>query len=123
MADKKIKILIVDDEKDICDYEKSYFERRNFKVITAQSGRQALLLAKKNKPDIALIDIHMSKGIGGIEILQGLLKAYPQCRCVMATWDKEKALEAKELGAVGILLKPTKVTELEQIVNKIAKKI
>lgn len=123
MFKKKIKLLIVDDEKDICDFEKSYLEKRNFDVSTAQTGAKAIALTKRVKPDIALIDIHMSKGIGGMEILQKLLKVRPQCRCIMATWDKEKALEAKKLGAVDVLIKPGEIEDLENTVNRVVKKL
>lgn len=120
MLKNKIKLLIVDDEKDICEFEKAYLEKRDFDVSTVQSGAKAVTLAKKLKPDIALIDIHMGKGITGIEILEKLLKACPECKCIMSTWDKEKALEAEKLGAVGVLIKPAEIQELEKMVSKIA---
>lgn len=123
MFKKKIKLLIVDDEKDICAFEKNYFARRNFSVSTAQSGTKAMAVAKRVKPDIALVDIHMAKGIGGVEILQKLLKVQPQCKCIMVTWDKEKAQQAKKIGAVDILIKPAETKDLEKIVNRTAKKL
>jgi len=123
MVKKERKLLIIDDEKDICDFEKSYLEKRNFIVSIAQTGLLGITLAKTKKPDIAIIDVHMSKGIGGIEILQRLLKVHPKCRCIMATWDKEKAIEAKKLGAVDILLKPAEIEDLEKAVNRVAKKL
>lgn len=123
MFKKKIKLLIIDDEKDICNFEKTYLEKRNFNVSTAQSGTKAMAVAKRVKPDIALVDIHMAKGIGGVEILQKLLKVQPQCKCIMATWDKEKAIEAKKLGAVDILIKPAEIADLEKVVTRIAKQL
>lgn len=123
MVHKKIKLLIVDDEKDICEFEKSYLKRRNFDVSTAQTGTKALTLARRAKPDIALIDIHMAKGISGIEILKKLLKTHPKCKCIMATWDRERAQQAKKIGAVDILIKPAKIKDLEKTVNRVAKKL
>lgn len=119
----KIKLLVIDDEKDICEFEKRYFAKRNLETYTAQSATKAVSLAKRVKPDIALIDIHMSKGIGGIEILKKLLKTHPGCKCIMATWDKEKALAAKKLGAIGVLVKPAEIEDLEKKVNRIAEKL
>lgn len=118
MPERKIKLLIVDDEKDICSFEKGYFEKHNLSTFTAQNGTAAIALAKKINPDIAIVDIHMSKGISGIEILKQLLKAAPKCKNIMVTWDKEKALEAKKLGAVDFVIKPTELKVLENSVNK-----
>jgi len=120
---QKIKLLIIDDEKDICEHEKNIFEKRNFEVYASQTGNTALDLAKTKKPDMALIDIHMAKGINGLEILGELLKIQPDCKCIIASWDKERALEAKKLGAVDIVVKPTKIEDLEKTVEKVAKKI
>ncbi|MBI5145162.1 MAG: response regulator [Candidatus Omnitrophica bacterium] len=118
---KKIKLLIVDDEKDICWFEKLFFQRHNFKIYTAQTGSKAITSAKKVKPDLALIDIHMKEGAGGIQILQNLRKTHPKCKCIIVTWDKEKALEAKRLGAVDFVLKPAELKDLEKSVNRVAK--
>ena len=123
MTYKKIKLLIIDDEKDICKYEKQYFTKRNLDTYVAQTGLRALSLVKKTKPDLAVIDIHMTKGMGGLEILQRLLKIHPKCKCVMVTWDKEKALEAKKIGAVDFVIKPTEIKALERLVNKIVKRL
>ena len=118
---RKIKLLIVDDEKDVCIFEKSYLEKRGFTVVTALTGASGVTLANKVRPDIAIIDIHMEKGIDGIEVLQRLLQAHPSCKCIMVTWDKQKALEAKGLGAMDILIKPVELKELEGAIHKAAK--
>lgn len=123
MPEKRIKLLIVDDEKDICDFEKIYFDKRGLETFAAQTGTKAVALAKRIKPDIALIDIHMTKGVSGIEILKKLMKVSPFSKCVMVTWDKEKAIEAKKTGAVDFLIKPVELPELENSVNRIIKKL
>ena len=119
--EKIVKLLIIDDEKDICDFIKSLFERRGFEVYTAARDSVALKIAKAKRPDIALIDIHMKKGSGGIEILKSLREIHPDCKCIMATWDKEKALEAVEMGAVGYVIKPNEIKDLISAVNKAVK--
>ncbi len=119
---KKIKLLIIDDEKDICEFEKNYFDKRNLETHTAQDTKQAVILAKKVLPDIAIIDIHM-RAESGIDILKKLLQVYSGCKCIMVTWDKEKAKEAKKLGAVDFVIKPVELSDLERSVNKIIKKI
>jgi len=121
MPDKKIKLLVIDDENEICKYEKTIFERRDFKVQTAQTSAKAISLAKIMKPDIALVDIHMQKGKSGLEILEELLKINPACKCIVVTWDKESAIHAKEIGATDYVIKPTRLGNLEKAINKAAK--
>jgi len=116
-------MLVIDDESEICKYEKAIFERRDFKVQTAQTGKRALNIAKAAKPDMALIDIHMQKGIGGLEILEELLKINPACKCIMVTWDKENALKAKQMGATDYVIKPTRLENLAKAIKKAAKLI
>jgi DNA-binding NtrC family response regulator len=122
MPKRKCRLLIIDDEKDICEFQKSYFKKRGLDTYTSQTGPKAISLARKAKPDIAIIDIHLSKGADGLEILKKLLKIHPLCRCIMVSWDREKVEEAKTLGAAGFLVKPVMLPELEKAVNKIIKK-
>ena len=54
-----VKILIVDDERDVCDFVKNFFEERGFEVLTASNGKEALPIAEKEEPLIVLLDIRM----------------------------------------------------------------
>ena len=121
MADRKMKLLIVDDEKDICSFVKLLFRKKGFLVYGATSGKQAISIAKRIKPDIVLVDIHLKKGIDGLEVLRQIRKFMPKCRCVMVTWDKAqgKMKEAKRLGAVSYLTKPLTTKQLAMVVSRI----
>ncbi len=121
MAKDKIKLLIIDDEKDICEFEQSYFEKRGFEVLTARTGKSGVNLAKTKKPEVAIIDIHMAKEMDGIEALQRILAFNPKCKCIMVTWDKERAGEAKKSGAVGFVIKPNNIEDLEKAVKRAAR--
>jgi len=125
MADKKLKILVVDDEKDICAFVKLLFRKEGFLTYSALSGAQAVRLAKKIKPDVALLDIHLKRGITGLDVLKQIRKAVPACRCVMVTWDKaqEKMKEARLMGAADYLTKPLTTAQLLKVVNRISKTI
>jgi len=123
MTTQKIKLLVVDDERDICRFVKQLFEKKGFLVSTALSGRGALKIAKRLKPDIALLDIYLKKGWDGMETLKRIRRILPRCRCLMVTWDKTKDKKegAKKLGAVSYLTKPLTVTRLYRIVNRLVK--
>jgi DNA-binding response OmpR family regulator len=129
MAKKKIKLLVkllvLDDERDICNFIKLWLRKKGFAVYSTLTGRGALKLAKKVKPQIALLDIHLKKDMDGLEALRRIRKIIPTCRNVMITWDKtqEKVKIAKRLGAVSYLTKPLTTNQLYKVINRIAKKI
>lgn len=125
MSSKKMKLLIVDDEKDICNFVRLLFRKKGFLVYSTLSGGQALRVVKKIKPDIALLDIYFKKGIDGIEVLRQIKELMPDCRCVMVTWDKTQAKmkEAKNLGAVAYLTKPLTTNQLLKVVNRVVRDI
>ena len=62
----KKKILIVDDERAIRALIKSYLEKEGFLTLEAEDGMGAVETAKKNKPDLILLDI-MLPDINGID--------------------------------------------------------
>ncbi|HNE50537.1 MAG TPA: response regulator, partial [Chitinophagales bacterium] len=66
MAEKVFKILVVDDEPDILEFLSYNLEKEGFSVETAENGKQALEKAKKNHPDIVLLDVMMPE-MDGIE--------------------------------------------------------
>jgi two-component system, OmpR family, alkaline phosphatase synthesis response regulator PhoP len=66
MAEKIFKILVVDDEPDILEFLSYNLEKEGFLVETAENGKQALEKAKKNQPDIVLLDVMMPE-MDGIE--------------------------------------------------------
>ena len=123
MSGKKTKLLILDDEKDICSFVKLLFRKRGFLVYSALSGKSALEAIKKRKPNIMLIDIHLKKGMDGMEVLRKTRSLLPDCRCVMVTWDKTQAKikKSRELGAAAYLTKPLTTTQLLEVINTVVK--
>lgn len=114
------KILVVDDEHDICDFVKNFFEERGYEVLTAVSGEDALNLLKKEKPQLVLLDIKM-KGMDGIATLRHIKEADRNQKVIMVTAleDQDKIDEACRLGACEYITKPLVLDHLEQTVEKI----
>jgi len=111
------KILLVDDEIDVCDFMLRFFEERNFEVSSATNGNDALLMMEENRPDIILLDIRM-KDRDGIEILKEMRNINGDAKVVMVTCvdDAEAMKEAKNLGAAAYITKPLVLSDLMEVV-------
>lgn len=71
MTDKKIKILAVDDEEDILNLLEFNIKKGGYNVVTATDGPEAIELAKKEKPNLILLDI-MLPSMEGTDVLKHL---------------------------------------------------
>lgn len=121
-----LRLLILDDERVVCRFAKEFFERRGFEVLTASAGKSAIMTAKKAKPHIALLDIHLgASSISGLDALKFIRQNNPECFCIMVTYDdkEENILQAKELGAFDYLTKPLLLPQMEKIIGKAVKKM
>jgi two-component system alkaline phosphatase synthesis response regulator PhoP len=65
------KVLLVDDEEDILDLLRYNLEREGIEVVTANNGRDALKLARSERPDLVVLDI-MMPGMDGVEVCNEL---------------------------------------------------
>ncbi len=70
---KNIKVLIVEDDKDICEMYAITFMRKGFIVYTAPDGRQAIKKFQNKIPDIVLLDI-MMPNVDGYQVLKEIRK-------------------------------------------------
>ena len=113
------KLLVVDDENDICDFVKAFFKDRGFNVLTALNGEEALSMAKKERPDLVLLDIKM-KGMDGLAALKHIKELDRSIKVIMVTAleDQDKMHEAYKLGACDYITKPLILDYLEQAVLK-----
>ncbi|MCD4781011.1 MAG: response regulator [Candidatus Omnitrophica bacterium] len=111
------KLLIVDDEIDIREFSKRFFQKRNIDVLTASGGREALKLIEDESPDLVLLDVHMEE-INGIEVLKSLRERNDNTNVIMVTGAEEEHIinEATNWGIKGYIHKPLVLEELEKIV-------
>ncbi len=114
-----MKLLIVDDEVEICDFLKSFFEERNYEVKTASSGQAALSAVEQFKPNVVLLDIKMP-GMDGIQVLETVKKKFPRTKVIMVTAleTRDKIEECLRLGADNYITKPLSLEYLENDVRE-----
>lgn len=114
---KKPKILVVDNERDICNFVKSFFEMRGFEVTYALNGDEALTKLGI-EPDLVMLDVKMRRDDEGLEYLPQIRKKLPNAKILMITGvdDIETIRAAKDMGADDYITKPLMLEYLENTV-------
>ena len=115
---KKPRLLVVDNEIDICNFVKMFFESRGFDVLTALNGDEAMKVLEHVKPEIVILDVVMRTEDEGIQYIPKIRAKSPDSRILMITGvdDKELVEKAKKLGANDYLTKPLVLEYLESTV-------
>jgi len=101
------KILIVDDEKIICEYFEERFEKDGFTAFSALNGEDGIHLFKSHSPDVVLMDVKMP-GMDGIAAMQKIKEINPDVRVILLS-AKDQLYEIRaglEAGADKYLTKP-----------------
>ena len=112
------KLVVIDDDKDTCEYLKEFFEQRKCVVLTANSGADGLSIIKAQKPDVVLLDVKM-EGMSGLETLKEIKNFDPAIKVIMVTVasDQETREKATEFGADDFIKKPLNTGYLEGTVS------
>jgi DNA-binding response OmpR family regulator len=116
-----MKLLIVDDELDLCTMLAEHFEEHfDAKIYTATTPAQAQQLLEELQPEGMLLDINLRSRLNGFDILSRLKELSPATKVIMVTTvtDFESVEKAMELGAVDYITKPFTVEYLEQTVDE-----
>jgi len=99
-------ILVIDDERMICDLLRAVFSRHGHEVVTASSGAEGIALFREYRPRITLLDLHMP-AMNGIEVLKEIRAFDPRASVMMLTGGGTTELEnqARTLGVTDFLSK------------------
>ena len=120
---EKIKILLVDDEKEFVETLSERIRMRDHDSDVALNGEDALKRIDDDLPDVVVLDLKMP-GIDGMEVLKRIRSAYPDVQVIMLTGhgsDKDEK-EARKLGAFEYLQKPVEIDTLMKKIKKAYKK-
>lgn len=112
-------ILVVDDSKPIRDSFRDYFKMKEFQVVTANDGFNAIKQFTKYAPDVILMD-YMMPGINGHETLQKIKKLDPCAKFIIITaHDSPIPLSKKERKNIPIILKPSTFSQINSVVEDV----
>jgi len=111
------KLLIVDDETDIREFAKHFFQKRGIAAITASGGQEALDLISLDNPDLILLDVRMGD-MTGVDVLRKLRDLGNTTKVIMVTGVEDPVIikQVQELGVCGYVHKPLALDELERVV-------
>ena len=116
------KILIVDDEKMICEEFRDLLQEENHQVDVAMGGEEAIRKVKETQYDLVFLDVLMPK-LEGRQVFEEIKKVSRVPVAIMSGYippNKEK--EVLALGAVACLKKPLDLSRVKSIVQSVAAK-
>lgn len=121
---KDIKVLVIDDEKNILKSVKMVLSYENYPVITANNGFEGINLFKEIKPEIVLLDVKMP-GFTGIQVLKQMKEINQLSEIIMISGHSgiKEAVEASKLGAFDFLEKPISREKLILTIRNASEKV
>ncbi|MEP6615176.1 MAG: response regulator [Ginsengibacter sp.] len=126
MENNKRKILIADDENDIIEIISFNLQAEGYEVFTAKNGDEALDSAKKNKPDLIILDVMMPRK-NGLEVCN-ILRSQPSFKETLIIFltalnDENTEIKGLENGADDYITKPISPKVLISRVNALFRRI
>jgi DNA-binding NtrC family response regulator len=124
MSTDKLKILVLDDEPIVCKRLQPALEKLGFEVDTFTQSLEALHHIQDVNYDIIITDLKM-KGIDGMRFLQEAKTRNPATEVIVITGfaTLETAKESFQKGVFDFIAKPFKLSEIQEVVTKVAAKI
>lgn len=108
----KISVLIIEDEKNICDFISTTLTSNGYKTMSASSGKEAMLIITSRCPDLILLDLGLPD-MDGLEIIQQVRTwASLPIIVISARTQEQDKVKALDLGADDYLTKPIGTPEL-----------
>ncbi len=121
MVDIK-KILVVDDDKNICELLKLYLKKEGFEVVFAYDGSEAVSKAKSENPNLIILDVMMPI-INGWEACK-LIRQFTEVPIIMLTAldTTENKVQGLNIGADDYIVKPFEPVEVVARVNALLRR-
>ncbi len=112
MTNDPATILVVDDDRLVLATLAHGLAQAGYRVIDADNGDDAILLAREHRPDLALLDIRM-QGMSGFDVAACLRQtSRVPFMFLSAFCDSQTTAQAAELGAIACLAKPLDIRQL-----------
>jgi signal transduction histidine kinase/DNA-binding response OmpR family regulator len=119
MLTESTKILVVDDEKGMCESLRALLTNAGYQVTTAEQGEEALSKIQDDKFDLVLTDIRMPR-VDGLDILKAVRNKDEEALVILMTGyaSLESAVSAISQGAYDYLMKPLEFSDLKLTIRR-----
>lgn len=108
----KQKVLVIDDEENVCELISLYFSKAGYEVVTAADGTEGIDKVRQNRPDVVILDL-MLPGMDGLDVCKELRKqSNIPIIMVTARTDEVDRVLGLEIGADDYITKPFSPREL-----------
>jgi DNA-binding NtrC family response regulator len=115
---KNTTIMVVDDDPDIRQILEDRLVAKNYRVVTASNGQEALDMVDEEQPALMLLDLHMPV-MDGMQVLRKLNgRSGFAVIIITAFGTRDRALEATREGAFDFVTKPFSFEDLDHVINK-----
>jgi DNA-binding NtrC family response regulator len=116
----KERVLIVDDERSMCEFLTLLLTKEGYRVRATTSGREALSILDEEPHQLLVTDLRMPE-MNGLDLVREARHRYPELGVVVMTAfaSLESAVEALRLGAADYITKPFQVDEIRTVVEKV----
>ena len=120
MADIQPAILVVDDERGMCELLKDTLVKEGYDVRVSDNPLKAIEIVKDVNIDIAMLDLVMPE-MDGIDVLKEIKEIQPDIVVIIMTayGTIDTAVEAMKLGAYDYITKPFKMSKIKAIIERI----
>ncbi len=116
-------ILVVDDAESLRTLVKSYLTQEGFRVVTAANGREALFVARQERPDLILLDLMMPQ-LGGYEFISAYAREGDAPIIILtAKVEESDKILGLEMGADDYLTKPFSMRELMARIRAVLRRV
>jgi two-component system LytT family response regulator len=122
MAEAKLRILIVEDQRDNREMLRDLLQLWGHRVEVAEDGRQGLEAILRLRPDVALVDIAMPR-MSGMEMVESLEPEATPPALIFVTAYGEHALKAFGVRALDYLVKPVPDARLREALHRAARRV
>ena len=118
----KIKILILDDEKQFTEELGGFFLESEFESFEANTVEDGLKILKNNEIDLLILDVRLP-GVNGLDILKDVKIQYPGVEVIVisAHGDMDTVIKAIRLGAFDYLRKPFRYIDIQIAIERTQK--
>ncbi len=116
-----VRAIAIEDDEAVARLIAQVLSSHGFQVVgTALTGEDGLALARKEKPDVALVDLGLPR-MSGEEVIQAIRQELPKTKCIALTAVDipARVLGALRSGAAGYILKPFHASELARAVEEV----